>query len=174
MILFIAGTNAFAQEAGGSQFGAVYGLSVPDADNTNAHKLFGAKGSAFLKPTFSIGGYYFVADNDQGTGGREFDYSLSGLETTFHMPAGTGDTFFGIRFGLTKVKTDFSGEEVILSPYHYGIVAGYDYLMAPWLAIGFEGSYLYVEDSNTTKNSIRYDEDTFSTIHFLVTLQLRL
>jgi hypothetical protein len=90
------------------------------------------------------------------------------------MPAGTGDTYFGVRFGLAKVKTDESGVDVIFSPYHYGIVAGYDYLLASWLAIGFEGSYLFVDGSNTTTSGTQYEEDDFSTVHFLVTLQLRL
>jgi len=165
---------AVAQETGGSQFGLVYGYNVPDADNTNPHQIFGIKGSAFLKPNFSIGGYYLIANKDEGSGGREFEYSLHGLEATYHTPTNTGDTFFGFRVGLTKVKTDSNGEDVIFSPYHFGFAAGYDHFLASWVSVGFEGSYTHVQKSETTKNTVQYEEESFSTIQFLLSLQIRL
>lgn len=166
---------SFAHAEGGSQFGVLYGLSVPDADNVNPHKVFGVKGSAFLTPTFSLGGYFLAAQtNDIGSGGTQFHYNLPGIEAAFHLGGSGGDTFVGARLGISKIKTQQSGVDVLFSPYHYGAVCGYDYLIASWLVVGFEGSFVYVEGSKTNAGGTDYNQDSFSILSFLVSLQLKL
>lgn len=165
---------AKAQEGGGSQFGVLYGFSVPDADNSNPHKMFGVKGTANITSNFSIGGYYYTAGQELGTGGQNFDYSLHGLEAALQLPGGNGATFVAFRAGITKVKTDMFGPAVIFSPYHYGIASGYNYSVASWFTLGFEGSFLYAEQSTTTTNNTPYELDSFSVLSFLVSMQFRL
>jgi hypothetical protein len=166
--------KAEAAEGGGAQFGMLWGLSVPDAENTNPHRLFGVKGSTRITSLFGLGGYYLDAGAERGTGGIPFDYSLHGVEAVFHLGSDTGDTYIGMRFGLSKVRTDVNSQDVLLSPYHYGFIAGYDYGLTSWLGIGFEGSLLHLESSNTMKNGVSYDHEGFSIINFLVSLQFRL
>ena len=45
--------RAFAADKG-SQFGLLWGLSVPDADNTNPFHLFGVKGETFMSPKMFV------------------------------------------------------------------------------------------------------------------------
>jgi hypothetical protein len=172
--LIFSARALYAAEGAGSQFGVVYGQSVPDADNTNARKLFGVKGGAFLTPTFSMGGYFFESEKNQGTGGADFRYSLHGLEGAFHLGGGSGDTFVSLRVGLSKVRTDVVGTDAIFSPYHYGVASGYDFPILTWLYLGFEGSFVHVEKSSTEELGTSYSLDAFSVINFLLTLQLRL
>lgn len=177
IIVFIAmgySSMARAESGSGSQFGAIYGLSVADAQNTNPHILTGFKGAALLTANFSLGGYYMYTGKEYGSGSEKFDYVLQGLEGAFHIPSGGGDTFFGVRVGLSKFNTKPTGVDVIFSPYHYGVAAGYDYVLSSWLTFGFEGSYLYVEKSHATKNSVRYDQESIGMINFLVALQFKL
>lgn len=166
--------NVLAEGGGGSQMGILYGLSVPDAENTNPHHMYGVKGSAFLAPVFSVGGYYLISGKTEGGGGDKFDWSLHGLEASYHIPSGSGDTFVAFRAGLSKIRTQKNSVDVIFSPYHYGIASGYDYYLTSWLSLGFEGSYYHVQKSRTDLNSVRYDNDSFNIMSFMVSLLLRL
>jgi hypothetical protein len=173
-VFFTAMSSARAAESG-SQFGLLYGLSIPDAYNSNPRKMFGVKGEALLMPSFSLGGYYVNSSSkDLGTGGVPFRYSIGGIEASYHLLGGSGDTYFGARFGISKVRTLVTGTDIIFSPYHYGLVCGYDYLLTGWLAAGFEGSFMYVEKGHTILNSTSYNLDAFSILQFLVSIQIHL
>lgn len=154
--------------------GFVYGMSVPDSDNSNPHRIFGVKGLAYLLPQFSLGGYYLDSGKNEGTGARQFDYTLHGIEGAFHILNGAGDTFVALRVGSSKVHTEENGVRLIFSPYHYGLAAGYDYSILPWLSFGFEGSFLHVDSSTTTANTVYYSEDSFGLMQFLAAVQFRL
>ncbi len=158
-----------------SQFGFVFGFSVPDANNTQPFSISGIKGEAFLTPMLSLGGYYLISDN-QGAPSAEdkFRYSVHGVQTTLHVPSGKGDSFFGARIGITKVSTNPNQIDSVFSPYHYGIVAGYDYHLLSWCSLGFEGSYLHVLPGKTTQNGQSVQLDSFNIMNFLVTLQFML
>lgn len=159
----------------GSQAGVVYGLSVPDAKNTNPYMMIGFKGAARLAPWFSTGGYYYQSDK-QGAPNEEnkFRYSLAGVESIYHTAANSGDIWFGVRAGITKIKSNPNGEDVTFSPYHLGIVTGYDYPLWSWLAIGFEGSYLHVQRGKTLQNGTTVLQDSFNIMSFLASIQIRL
>lgn len=171
--LILCGGVAFA-EGGAGAVGFVYGISVPDADNSNPHRIFGVKGLAFLTPQLSLGGYYLDSGKNEGTGARRFDYTLHGIEGAFHILNGAGDTFIALRVGSSKLHTEEAGTRLILSPYHYGLAAGYDYSVFSWLSFGFEGSFLHINSSSTTTNSVHYQEDSFGLMQFLGAIQFRL
>lgn len=172
-ILIAAPSFEPAHAEGGSQLSFDYGLSVPDMANTNPHDMWGVKGSTFWGSNFSIGGYYLLSRYQQGLSGQSFDYTLSGVEAAFHLPNGGGDTYLGIRGGLTKVHQIPGGVDVIYSPYHYGLVLGYDYVVGSVFTVGFEGTYLHVEAANTTVNNVEYDEAKFGLMNFLVSFGFR-
>ena len=167
-------TESWADGGSGSQAGILFGYSVPDAQNSNPHRLYGVKGSAAFSPFFSLGGYYYVSGTEVGTASVKFDYSLHGVEGIFHMGGGSGSSFIGLRTGITKIHTAPSGTNVIFSPYHYGAAVGYDFSLMPWISIGFEGSFVYVERSSTTAGGTPYQEDSFSVLSFLASLQFRM
>jgi len=176
-ILIILVTAAVSHTAWGqgSQAGLVYGLSVPDARNTDAYMMFGVKGSARLTPTFSTGGYYMTSDKQgQPSSTEKFRYSIAGVHATYHMVQGQGDTHFGLRAGITKCKTNPNGIDATFSPYHFGIATGYDYVVSSWLSLGFEGSYLHVQRGKTTQNGATILQDSFNIMSFLATLEFRL
>jgi hypothetical protein len=158
-----------------SQFGMLYGFSVPDVDNTNAFHVFGVKGEAFLAPQFSVGGYYLVSDKSgQKSDDEKFNYSLHGVQAAYHIAASNGDTFIAFRIGLSKIRQTQSNQDLIFSPYHYGIATGYDFYLTSYLSMGFEGSYLHVLKDRNLSGSVEYDQKSFNIINFLVSLQLRL
>lgn len=162
-------------EGASSQFGISYGYLVPDADNTLPHSVFGVKGSAFLGPSISLGGYYLLAGSPERSGGRSFDVSVHGIEAGYHIPSGGGDTTIAVRMGLTKVQTAADDDtKLIFSPYHWGITVGYDYLVFSHMSLGFEGAYLHAERSKTLLEGVQYREDSFSLVTFMAVILFRL
>lgn len=171
--LTLLGAKLFAADGVGAKAGGVFGYSVPDADNVNPHRMTGIKGSAYVMPSvLSVGVYSFRTSDEEGTGAERFDYSLHGLEGDVHL--GDGNMFVGLRYGISKIKAIRGGENVIFSPYHFGLVSGYDYPLFSWLLVGFEGSYLFVKGTNTEQNNVSYDLDHLAILNFLATLQIRL
>jgi hypothetical protein len=172
--ILMTGAQASA-DGKGSQFGFMYGHSVPDAENTNPYILAGVKGEAFFLPTLSAGGYYLVSD---GSGEPsvldKFRYSIHGVQTAFHMAASGGDTWVALRVGLTKVKKTVNSEDVTFSPYHYGIATGYDYHLGQYFSLGFEGSYMHAQRGRTTQSGTSVNLDSFNFISFMISAQLRL
>jgi len=177
LILLFCSGPAFAQDAGGpgAQFGILYGRSVPDAENTNPFGLAGVKGEGFVTPVFTLGGYYLVSDKSgEPAQTDKFRYSLHGIQGSYRMPSAKGEAFLSLRTGITKLKTTNDGLDRTFSPYHYGVATGYDFVLLSWLSVGFEGSYLHVQDSKTTEVGARFQERSFNIINFMVALQLRL
>lgn len=173
--LFIALMLAPKANAEGSaaNIGIAYGLSVPDSENTNPRHMFGITGSAYLGSSFSFGGYYYVTGTEEGANGRKFNYSIHGLKALFHLGSGgSGETYFGVMTGITKLRTSSSNTEFILSPYHYGFISGHDIQIWSWLSVGFEGFFVRVQDYKSTNSGVTYREDPFDIIAFLGTLKL--
>ncbi len=168
------GLDSYAQDKS-AQFGLLYGLSVPDAPNTVPHHLFGVKGVAQITSMFTLGGYYLVSGASEGSGGNKFDYSIHGVEAAYAMPSGQGATTVGLRMGISKVHQldTATSTKYILSPYHYGLVIAHDFNVLTWLSLGFEGSYIHLEDSKTVKSGTRFSLDSFNMINFMVSAQFR-
>lgn len=166
---------ALFAENKGSQFGMLYGLSVPDAENTKQYYLFGLRGAAFVNPSVSFGGYFMQSDNKgEKSVTQKFRYSLTGMEAAYHIPSGGADTFFALRIGVTKVENTQGGEDLIFSPYHYGVAVGYDYYLGTYTSIGFEGSYLHVQPGRTEGSTLTFETKSFNIISFLMSLQIHL
>jgi hypothetical protein len=174
--LLLWSPQLWAQAAAGSQFGFLAGLTVPDAENTLPHHIAGIKGAAFISPTISLGGYYLVSGKSEGDDGLKFDYSIHGVEFGYHIPAAKGDTTVAFRTGVTKIRTEdvATSTSLIYSPYHYGLAVSYDYYLTNWVSLGFEGSYIHMEDSRTTGGGLKFEQDSFNMIGFLIVLQFRL
>lgn len=110
----------------------------------------------------------------QPSSSDKFSYSLHGVEATYHFGGAKGDTFTGLRAGLSKVNQNPGGVDVTFSPYHYGLVSGHDFYFGSMFSLGVEGSYIYVEKGRTTKGGIIYERDSFNTLSFMISIQLRL
>lgn len=174
MLLLLGAGTAHAQQTG-AQFGLVYGLSVPDADNTNPFKVWGLKGQAFMAPQFTIGGYYWQSDRSgQISSANKFAYELTGIETAYHLLTQQGDTSFAVRAGVTKVSENPNLIDMTFSPYHYGIALGYDYYLTNHTSVGFEGSYIHVLPGRTTMGGMEYDTQSFNIISFLLSFLVRI
>lgn len=174
LVLFLFPLASFADDSGGAKFGFAFGFAVPDADNTNPRQIWGFVGSSKVSPKISLGGYYLVSDKEEGggAGGRDFKFSIHGLSLTYDEPQGNGDAYFGMKLGLGKLETkNSSNESVILSPYHYGVVLGYDYSLMSWASLGFEVNYLHFEQSDTTLNGSTYSESKFNVVSFIMGLK---
>jgi hypothetical protein len=90
------------------------------------------------------------------------------------MGASNGDAFISLRIGLTKIVNSPAGTPITFSPYHYGLVGGYDYTVAKYLVLGFEGSFLRVLPGRTSLTGTVYERDAFNIISFLLTLQFKM
>src|SRR5690606_34173823 len=104
----------------------------------------------------------------------KFRYSVSGVHATAHIPNGSGDTFVGVRIGITKVNRNPNGIDATFSPYHYGVGTGYDYHVAPYFSIGFEGSYLHVQPGRTTQTGKIVEMDSVNIMGFMIGPQFML
>src|SRR5579863_4431748 len=96
-VLFAAVGHTVLADGGNSEVAFAYGFSVSDLPSTNPHALFGFKGSTSILPQVSLGGYIFESGYADGTGGNAFDYSLTGIDLSYHVASNGGDTYFGIR-----------------------------------------------------------------------------
>jgi hypothetical protein len=158
----------------GAQLGIVAGLSVPDAENPRSYYLYGIKGQAFIDSQLSLGGYHFLSDRSGEVDlAHKFRYALTGIEGAYHFSSQKGDTFIGLRLGLTKVLRTQSAYDFTFSPYHYGFVVGYDYYLSKVFSVGFEASYLHVFPSRTNRDGVDYNAAPFNLVNFLVTGQIR-
>ncbi len=175
MLTTLCASIAFAVDTG-AQFGLIGGASVPDAANTHQYLLYGIKGSTFASENLTIGGYYLISNNGTQAAPDGFNYSLIGVQACYQLPAGTGETFLGVRAGITKLNVMPVGTttELVMSPYHYGIFVGHDYLIREWLLLGFEGSYIHAETGRATSGGTNYIRDSFNIINFLVSIQVRI
>jgi hypothetical protein len=162
-------------EGSGAQFGIIAGYSVPDADNTNPHQLYGFKGSAAITSGIGLGGYYLLTGSAEGASGgnTRWDYSLHGVELNFAM-GGSAGTYIGVRVGLSKVNTTQASTDLLFSPYHYGFVIGHDVPVWGPMSVGFEGSYLRIENSSTTVGGTSYLIDKSNIMNFMLSISFRL
>jgi hypothetical protein len=172
MGLFTLATPMIFAADNSAKAGLLYGFSVPDAQNTNPYGILGFKGSAYITPTFSTGGYFLFSDKRGAPSADDkFRYSLHGVNATYHMPKGSGDTYIGLRIGITKINANPNGVDSTFSPYHYGVATGYDYDILPYISIGFEGSYLHVQNGKTTQNGTTVQLPSFNIMSFMLSLQ---
>ena len=174
------GVQRAEAQAQGAQAGAkrsaagfLFGMSVADVDNTNPRQLAGLQGSTLISDSISLGGYYLLPGRVEGQGHRQFDYSLHGIEVAYHIINQTGDTSLALRTGISKIRTEIDGSQVIFSPYHTGLALGYDHYLLSWATVGFEGSIFRFANSRTNLAGTEYREGQFTLINFMLALKIR-
>jgi hypothetical protein len=152
----------------GGYVGGLFGLSIPDMDHSSARPIYGLEGGAKLGTEFGLAGYYFNSAKSEslpgGTG--DFNYSLYGVQFTYHFEGEAKGVYFGGRLGLSKVTY----LNASISPYHWGMVAGYDKFLGDTFSIGVEGSYMNV--AGATDSSVGRAVSSFGSINFLAALKI--
>lgn len=145
-VLLVFSFAASAQAQAKAYVGAVLGMSVPNADDTSARPMFGIIGGARLDGELGIGGFYLASSKDETINSVEvpFDYSLYGMEGSFHLEGVAEGAFLFARVGLAKVESKVAANSVNYSPMVWGLGAGYDYFISENFSVGGEGSFLSV------------------------------
>ena len=149
--------SALAADLPHAWIGGLFGLAVPNANNTTSRGMYGLTVGAKLGDNLGVGAYYNTSNKDE-TAGR-FNYDLYGVQLSFHFDGDAVGSWFGGRIGTSKVDTG-----TIYSPMNYGLVAGYDYLFAPHVSLGGELNWMSISSSGNL--------NSFSTLDFLLALKL--
>jgi hypothetical protein len=149
--------NAKASEIPHAWVGGLFGLSVPNADNSSSRGMFGITGGAKIGDNLGVGGYSLSSQKDETFG--KFNYDLFGVQVSYHFDGDATGAWFGGRIGTTKVDSG----ALNFSPMNIGAVAGYDYLLAQHISLGGEVSWMSISESSPLKS--------FSTLNFLAALK---
>lgn len=160
LMLFSGGSYA----ANGKIYaGGLLGISVPDHDDTSARPLYGILGGARIGGEFAFGAYYLVANKSETISGvkTDFNYSLYGLQGAYYFEAIDENAFIAARVGISKVE---KGDKTY-SPFHWGLVAGYDYFVNEKFSFGPEVGFLFVHGEDTTGAQL----EGFSMLNFAAT-----
>lgn len=152
-------TPAHAAEIPHAWVGGLFGLSVPNADNTSSRGMYGITLGAKLGDNLGLGGYYMSSQKDESIIGK-FNYDLFGVQLSFHFDGDATGAWFGGRIGTSKVNTT-SGS---YSPMNLGAVGGYDYLLAEHISLGGEVNWMSISSASPQAG--------FSTLNFLAALKL--
>ena len=128
-------------------FGGLLGASVPDAKNTQARSLFGLSALGKMGSEYGIGGYFFSSSNKETANGTSYDfnYSLYGLQFSYHFDGEAVGAWFGFRYGISKVLV----ADTSYSPSHFGFAFGYDHFLTSVVSIGAEASWLSLRKEDT-------------------------
>jgi opacity protein-like surface antigen len=149
--------------------GVTAGFSVPDADDTSGRPMFGVVGGARLDGEWGFGGFYMMSSKEESADGNDFDfdYSIYGIEGSFHMEGIADGAFVAARVGLAKVEVGSAGATENYSPFAWGIGLGYDYFFTEQFSAGLEAGMMNVQGADGTP-----DLDSFTMINFLVAAKM--
>ena len=160
-LFFSLKSNAAGLEDRQGWVGGLAGITVPNYDNSSSRMMYGITGGAKLGSEFGLGAYFLTSSKKES--GTDFNYSLYGIQATYHFEGEAAGAFFGARLGISKVKLGI-GE---ISPTNYGVVGGYDHPIGDNLSIGGEASYMSVASGTNNGNSI----NSFGMINLLASLK---
>lgn len=149
--------------------GGLFGISIPDYEDTSARGMFGFTGGAKIGTEFGVAGYYLSSGKEESAEGAtfDFDYNLYGVQFSYHFEGEAIGAWFGARLGLSKVTSRVSGVAIEGSPLHIGVAGGYDHFIADNVSLGGEISYLNVADFNETVSGVTVKSKAFNTLNFL-------
>lgn len=166
LVFLFAGSIASAQAKGYA--GVMAGMSVPDYEDTSARPAFGILGGARLDGEWGFGGFYLMSNKKESVNNVDvdFDYSLYGIEGSFHMEGVADGAYIAARVGLAKVETGVGTAKSNYSPMVWGIHAGYDHFFTENFSAGIEAGFMSVAAEN--KSPPKADLDSFTMINFLV------
>ncbi|MEK7357440.1 MAG: outer membrane beta-barrel protein [Bdellovibrionota bacterium] len=146
---------AKAEQAG--WVGGLFGLSIPNADQTTSRGAFGITGGAKLGSEWGIGGYYLTSHKDE-TGGK-FGYDLYGIEFAYHFEGEAAGVYLGGRVGTSKITSG----AITTSPTNYGAVAGFNHFLSDHVSLGGELNFFSVPESTSTATTVK----GFTMLNFL-------
>lgn len=159
MGLVFTSSPALAQAKG--YVGATAGLSVPNYDDTSSRLAYGVIGGARLDGELGFGAYFLTSSKEEDVSGAkvDFNYSLYGIEGSFHFEGVADGAYIGLRVGTTKldIGTTFNS-----SPTHFGLVFGYDKFLNDNFSLGVEGSWMSIESSSDSG----VEADGFQALNF--------
>jgi hypothetical protein len=155
-VVFIS-TPVFAADIPHAWVGGLFGLAVPNYDNTSSRGMFGVTLGAKLGDNLGIGAYYLSSAKDENAG--RFNYDLFGVQLSYHFDGDATGAWFGGRVGTSKIDVGQT-----YSPMNIGAVAGYDYMLTDHLSLGGEVNWMSISESAPLKS--------FSTLDFLAALKL--
>ena len=154
----LASTAAFAAEPSHAWVGGLFGLSVPNYDQTTSRGMFGITAGAKLGDNLGVGAYYLSSAKDEN--GTKFNYDLYGVQLSYHFDGEANGAWFGGRVGTSKINVGSSS----YSPLNIGAVGGYDYMFTDHLSLGGEVNWMSISESQPLKS--------FSTLNFLAALKI--
>lgn len=158
--------------------GATGGMSVPNYSTTantpfsaTSRTSFGITGGAKIGTEYGVGAYYNSSHKDEtGTSGvtLPFNYDLYGVMAGYFFEGEAKGVYLGVMLGMTKVVLgNAQSSSVSTSPMHWGLVAGYDYLLAQHFSLGGELNFVSVGSSNgAATNGVTVSQDSFNTLNF--------
>lgn len=153
--------------------GGAYGFEVPTKNGVSQRSIYGITAGAKIGSEFGLGGYYFSSGGaDNGAIGM-LDTKYYGIEVSYHFEGEARGAYLGLRFGITKVDFGLSPNEVSASPFHTGIIAGYNYMISDSLSIGGDFGYYMVSKGEATSQATGATQslDGYSTLNFMATLK---
>ena len=151
--------------------GGTYGLFVPNKSSTTARPMFGGTVGAKIGTELGLGAYYFSSQKDEGSTVGKFNLDFYGVEGTYHFEGEAKGAYFGLRLGITKMN--YGVTEVTASPFHAGIIGGYNHWLTDHISIGGDVSFYSVSKGEATPpGGTPVSVESFSALSFLATLKL--
>lgn len=166
-LLSLFSAQALAQAKG--YVGAVGGFSVPDAEDTTGRPAFGILAGARLDGELGLGAYFLTSskketvDNVKG----DFNYSLFGVEGSFHFEGIADGAFVALRMGLAKIKAG----QANTSPFTYGLAFGYDYFFNDNMSAGIDAGFMSVQKGSENINGVSHEVKAFNMLNFMAALK---
>jgi hypothetical protein len=174
-VLFLSLFSTFASAAAeGEQalwVGGAAGALVPTKSSTTARGAFGATVGAKIGTEFGFGGYYFTSPKDEGSTQGKFDLNFYGVEGTYHFEGEAKGAYFGIRLGITKIDSGTGSSAISVSPFHVGVVGGYNHWLTDSISLGGDVTVYSVSKGDATVSGGTVSVDSFSALSFLGTLK---
>jgi hypothetical protein len=154
----MAARPAHAIEIPHAWAGGLFGLSVPNADDTTSRGMYGITAGAKLGDNLGLGAYYLTSHKDESS--TQFNYDLYGVQLSYHFDGEASGAWFGGRIGTSKVTVGADSK----SPLNIGVVGGYDYMLVDHLSIGGEVNWMSISEASPISG--------FSSLDFLAALKL--
>lgn len=168
-MIAIPEANAAQDPAG--WVGGLFGIAIPNKDNTTARPIYGITAGAKLGSEWGIGAYYLNSQKDEDilATKTKFNLDLYGVEFAYHFEGEARGVYLGGRVGMSKVTLGTAST----SPTHFGAVAGYNHFLGDNFSIGGDLSLLQVQSSSTTPTpGVTVAIDSFTTLNFMASAKL--
>lgn len=168
LILLATSSQAWGQSA---WVGGLFGLSIPNAENTTSRGTYGITGGAKIGSELGAGAYFLTSAKDEARG--KFDYELYGVELAYHFEGEANGVYAGARLGTSKVTgSNVAAGTFSTSPMHYGAVVGLNKMLGENFSLGGEAAFFQVASANTTAGLATVSIPSFTTLNFMATAKL--